>query len=141
MGLSRFIDLSPSSFTLPSHMPHPTPAHRRLRRRRTFLSSRDAVGENPKRHPGKARRERTLLSIKRSSTWQGGHAGRRRRRAQRAPLVKIISRSGSVAPQSPRTAVVPEPFSPEGLAEEVLECSFDIADEKQCRLIARKTPC
>ncbi|CAL1673358.1 unnamed protein product [Lasius platythorax] len=36
---------------------------------------------------------------------------------------------------------LPELFNFEGLTEEVLECSFDIADEKQCRLIVRKTSC
>jgi len=36
---------------------------------------------------------------------------------------------------------LPEPFNFEGPVEEVFECSFDIADEKQCDLIARKTSC
>lgn len=34
-----------------------------------------------------------------------------------------------------------ESFNFEGPVEEVFECSSDIADEKQCGLIARKTSC
>jgi len=43
---ARFIDLSPSTFTLPSHMPHPTSA---FPWRHTFLvASHDAVGKPEK---------------------------------------------------------------------------------------------
>lgn len=84
-GLLRFIDLSPSTFTLPSHMPHPTPAF--LRRRTFLLASCDAVDESIREDAGK--KAGHLLSTKCPSieaelvTPEEGHKG---------PLVKIILR-------------------------------------------------
>lgn len=84
-GLLRFIDLSPSTFTLPSHMPHPTPA---FPRRRTFLpASCDAVGESIRGDAGKKQGTLCLLNAPQSKgplvTPEEGH---------REPLLKLISR-------------------------------------------------
>jgi len=80
---ARFIDLSPSTFTLPSHMPHPTLA---FPRRRTFhVASHDAVGK-----PEKTPEKQDVFCL--LNTPRLKHGGHRPEREHKGPLVKIISR-------------------------------------------------